>query len=74
MVLEKKIVLELDERYFNQNDLRNAVVEYLENKGKSCEIIDNTTLLVDNQRYTLIEKNMSMGGVPLQQVILKATE
>jgi hypothetical protein len=74
MELKNKIVLELDERYFNQIDLRNAVIERLKKEGKNCEAVDNYTILINNQKYTLTEKNISMGGVPLQQVILKKVE
>jgi hypothetical protein len=74
MFSKDKIVLELDERYFNQYDLRNAVVEHLRKEGKSCEVIDGYTLIVNNKKYVLTEKNISMGGVPLQQAILTEKE
>jgi hypothetical protein len=48
MELKNKIVLELDERYFNQIDLRNAVIERLKKEGKNCEAVDNYTILINN--------------------------
>lgn len=70
MFSKNKIVLELDERYFNLKELRNAVVEHLINEGKNCKVINDYTLKIDGNLYVLKEKNMSIGGVPLQQVIL----
>ncbi|MEH7315010.1 hypothetical protein [Priestia megaterium] len=68
---KKKIVIDFEERYYNLTDLKKAVIKYFQKKGTTCEIIDTHTLLVDNQKYTLSEKTISMGGVPLQRVILK---
>lgn len=68
----KKIVIELDERYFNKNELRYAVVQELRNKGKECEIIDNDFLLIDGNKYVLSEKNVPVKfGPPVQQAVLK---
>ena len=68
---KKKIVIDFEERYYNLTDLKKAVVKHFQNKGTTCEVIDTHTLLVDHQKYTLSEKTISMGGVPLQRVILK---
>ncbi|MGX4608075.1 hypothetical protein [Priestia sp. JNUCC 25] len=68
---KKKIVIDFEERYYNLTDLKKAVVKHFQNKGTTCEVIDTYTLLVDHQKYTLSEKTISMGGVPLQRVILK---
>jgi len=68
---KRKIVIDLEERYYNLTDLKKAVIKHFQKKGTACEIIDTHTLLVDNQKYTLSEKTISMGGVPLQRVILK---
>jgi hypothetical protein len=74
MLSKNKMVIELDERYFNQEELSNAVVQHLISKGNSCEKIDHYTIILNNKKYTLTEKTISMGGVPLQQVILKETK
>ncbi|MCU7739761.1 hypothetical protein N7983_18415 [Priestia megaterium] len=68
---KKKIVIDFEERYYNLTDLKKAVVKHFQHKGRTCEVIDTHTLLVDHQKYTLSEKTISMGGVPLQRVILK---
>lgn len=78
MLSKNKMVIELDERYFNQEELSNAVVQHLISKGNSCEKIDHYTIILNNKKYTLTEKTISMGvfniGVPLQRVILKETK
>lgn len=67
---KKKIVLELDERYFNKRDLSNATYEYLKNENHSCELLDSDTIIVDGNKYLIREWNTS-AIVPLQQVVLK---
>ncbi|MFV3012935.1 hypothetical protein ACLD43_14115 [Clostridium botulinum] len=71
MFSKDRFVIELDDRYFNQKDLINAACEYLNNQGKKCEIVDIYTLLIDGKKYSATERNLNMGGVPLQQVIVK---
>ena len=46
----KKIVFELNKRYYNMKDLNKAAVDHLRSKGKKCEVIDTTTLLVDGKK------------------------
>ncbi|MGG3178022.1 hypothetical protein ABEQ41_07095 [Priestia megaterium] len=67
----KKIVVDFEERYYNLTDLKKAVVKHFNKKGKQCNIVDNHTVSIDNTNYILTEKTISMGGVPLQRVILK---
>jgi hypothetical protein len=67
MLSKDKMVIELDERYFNQKELSNAVVQHLISKGNSYEKIDDYTIVLNNQKYILTEKTISMEGVPLQQ-------
>ncbi|MDZ5252189.1 hypothetical protein [Clostridium sp. LIBA-8841] len=64
-------VFELDYRYYNINDLRNATVEHLRAEGKRCEILDSRTLLIDGKKYLLFDRNLNWGLVPVQQVVLK---
>ncbi|MED1489877.1 hypothetical protein [Bacillus smithii] len=72
MFSKNKMVIELDERYFNQ-ELSNAVVQHLISKGNSCEKINHYTIILNNKKYTLTEKTINI-GVPLQRVILKETK
>lgn len=37
MFSKDRFVIELDDRYFNQKDLINAVCEYLNNQGKNAK-------------------------------------
>ncbi|HDK7175215.1 TPA: hypothetical protein PTV31_001778 [Clostridium botulinum] len=66
----KKIVFELDDRYYNQENLNKAAVEYLRKQGRNCEIINNSTLLIDGQKYFLSQRTIC-AKVPVQQVVLK---
>lgn len=68
---KNKIVIRLDRRYYNLTDLKKALVKYFGEKGKSCEIIDQYTIKVDDKKYTVYEKTISMYGVPTQRVVLK---
>lgn len=68
---KNKIVFELDDRYTNLTDLRNATVEHLRAEGKRCEILDSRTLLIDGKKYLLFDRNLNWGLVPVQQVVLK---
>ncbi|HDK7163426.1 TPA: hypothetical protein PTV74_001003 [Clostridium botulinum] len=72
MFSKDRFVIELDDRYFNQKDLINAACKYLNNQGKKCEIVEFIyTLLIDGKKYSDTERNLNMGSVPLQQVIVK---
>ena len=72
--MSKKIVLNIENRCYNNNDFRNAVIKQLEEKGHVCQSIDSTTLLIDLKKYSLSEWNLSTGAAPLQQAILKELE
>jgi hypothetical protein len=74
MFFKEKIVMELDDRYFTINDLQKAVVTQLKNEGKACQVIDLFTLLIDNKKYSIQQRNLNMSGVPVQQVILTQIE
>lgn len=69
MFYNNKIVFELDERYFNLKDLRDAAVDHLKKQGKSCEILENNILLINKKKYYLTDRTIS-SGVPVQQVVL----
>lgn len=53
MFSKERFVIELDDRYFNQKDLINAACEYLNNKGRKCEVVNNYTLLIDGKNIQL---------------------
>ena len=69
---KNEIVFELDDRYTNLKDLREATVEYLKKEGKSCEVIDSRILRVNGEKYILMERTIGLrASVPVQQVVLK---
>ncbi|MED4285178.1 hypothetical protein P4679_24975 [Priestia megaterium] len=68
---KEKIVIRLDRRYYNLSDLKKAIVKHFGEKGKSCEIVDQHTIKVEDKKYTVFEKTISMYGVPTQRVVLK---
>lgn len=65
------ITLDLDDRYIHLNDYVKAVKEELEKQGKTVDYKGNRLFLIDGRKYHLIERNVSMGGVPLQHTILQ---
>jgi len=67
---KKKIILELEERYFSKKDLSEATYNHLENNGHSCELLNVDTIIIGGYKYSLQEWNINM-MVPLQRVILK---
>ncbi|MDB8793968.1 hypothetical protein PN290_12055 [Romboutsia sp. 1001216sp1] len=69
-MMKKKMILELDERYFNKNDLMEATVKHFYDKGHTCKILDYETIIIDDYKYKFKEWNMCIGSAPVQQVIL----
>ena len=65
------IVFELDKMYYNPTELRNAIVKYLKNQGKKCKAINDTTLIVNSNKYSVTETKVTAYGVPVQRVTLK---
>lgn len=58
-----KIVLELDELYYNMDDLLDALIRYYMNKGVKCEKLYNDELgnpiiLIDSKKYMVNVKNV----------------
>ena len=66
-----EIVLELDERYKLKNDMIKETVKTLEKKGKKCNYIGEDKIEIDGEGYSFSEREISMGRIPLQQIILK---
>ncbi|WP_455919597.1 hypothetical protein [Priestia megaterium] len=74
MAIKKKVLLELDEIHMDQDDLRNTLIEYFTIGGKKIHFIDNHTLFIDNQKYTLTKKVLSVKGIPRHQLIFSPIE
>lgn len=69
-MIKKKIILELDERYFNKKDLMEATVKHFNDKGHTCKILDYGAIIIDGYKYKFKEWNMYIGSAPMQQVRL----
>lgn len=64
------ISLELDGRYTNLTDQAKAVTEELEKQGKTVEYKGDGQYLVNGRSYTVIKRQVSMGGAPLERTVL----
>ncbi len=71
---EKTIVIELFERYQNREELSQAVVQDLTERGKQCQKVDNYTILVNDKTYTLSERTLPIMGYMLRQAVLDRIE
>mgnify|MGYP005831967419 CR=1 FL=1 len=65
------IVIDFDERYFQYNEYIQAIQRKMESKGRDVKYEGDGRFVIDGKRYLFIERNVSMGGVPLQRTILK---
>lgn len=66
-----EIVLELDERYKFKNDMIKETVKTLEKKGKKCDYVGEDKLKIDGEEYKFSEREIALGRIPLQQIVLK---
>ncbi|PFG07427.1 hypothetical protein [Bacillus sp. es.034] len=65
------IQIDFEERYFKEKEYIEAIKRELVEQGRNVEYEGDRKFLIDGRRYLLIERNVSMGGVPLQRTILK---
>jgi len=65
------IILDLDERYFEFNEYIDAILHELREKGKEARYVSYRQFVIDGISYRLIERTVTVGGVPLQRTILK---
>ncbi|EDL65628.1 hypothetical protein [Bacillus sp. SG-1] len=65
------IVIDFDERYFQFNEYIQAIHRELEKRGRDVKYEGDGRFVIDGKSYLFIERNVSMGGVPLQRTILK---
>lgn len=65
------IQIDFEERFFKEKEYIEAIKSELENQGRHVEYKGNRRFFVDGRPYLFIERNVSMGGVPLQRTILK---
>ncbi|WP_270180765.1 hypothetical protein [Alkalihalobacillus sp. CinArs1] len=65
------IQIDFDERYTDFNEYVKAITNKLKAEGRKVEYTDYRTFKIDGKEYVFIERNVSIGGVPLQRTILK---
>ncbi|MBT2689636.1 hypothetical protein J7I93_15705 [Bacillus sp. ISL-47] len=65
------ITIDFDERYMNFSEYVKAIEHELAKQGREVSYKGNRTFIIDGRPYIFIERNISMGGVPLQRTILK---
>ncbi|MGM0854858.1 MAG: hypothetical protein ACQEWI_19975 [Bacillota bacterium] len=65
------IQIDFEERFFKEEEYIEAIRKELEQQGNDVKYKGNRTFIVDGRTYLFIERNVSMGGVPLQRTILK---
>ncbi|WP_421383066.1 hypothetical protein ACOJQI_02085 [Bacillus salacetis] len=65
------IVIDFDERYIDYNEYIQAIQQELESKGREVQYEGNGRFVIDGMPYLFMERNVSMGGAPLQRTILK---
>ena len=65
------ITIDLDERYVDFKEYVEAIQSELIKQGREVSYMGNRKFIIDGQTYIFIERNVSMGGVPLQRTILK---
>ncbi|WP_226582766.1 hypothetical protein [Halobacillus litoralis] len=63
--------IDLDERYMNHSEYIQAVKKKLIEEGHEVSYQGDYKFLIDGRLYVFIERNVPMGGVPLQRTILK---
>lgn len=68
---KENIIINFEERYFNQKDYVAAIQTKLESEGREVYYKGNGNFVIDGRKYLFIERNVSMGGVPMQRTILK---
>jgi hypothetical protein len=65
------IQIDFDERYFKGKEYIGAIKAELEKEGKEVHYQGNGRFIIDGKEYLFIERNVTMGGVPMQRTILK---
>ncbi|MBN8237170.1 hypothetical protein JF544_18140 [Halobacillus kuroshimensis] len=65
------IQMDLDQRYFDFGPYVKAVLAELKDRGYEASYEGNGIFSINGRRYVFMERNVSMGGAPLQRTILK---
>ncbi|MFD2657548.1 hypothetical protein [Gracilibacillus thailandensis] len=65
------IIIDLDDRYIQYSEYVSAIQRKLESEGRDVTYLGDRRFSIDGKNYMFIERNVSMGGVPMQRTILK---
>jgi hypothetical protein len=65
------IQIDFEERYFKESEYIEAIMAELEKQGKEVHYQGNRHFIIDGEPYVFLERNVPMGGVPMQRTILK---
>ncbi|GAA0415974.1 MAG: hypothetical protein ACQEWU_07205 [Bacillota bacterium] len=65
------IAIDLDERYVNYAEYVKAIQYELVKQGREVNYKGDGIFIIDGRSYIFIERNVSMGGIPLQRTTLK---
>ncbi|WP_347551760.1 hypothetical protein ABFG93_06875 [Pseudalkalibacillus hwajinpoensis] len=65
------ITIDFNERYMDFNEYIKAIRSELVSQGKEVDYLGHRHFMIDGKPFVFIERNVSMGGVPLQRTILK---
>lgn len=65
------IQIDFDERYFKEKEYIEAIRAELEKQGKDVHYQGNRRFIINGKPYLFIERNINMGGVPMQRTILQ---
>ncbi|SDO49146.1 hypothetical protein [Halobacillus aidingensis] len=65
------IQIDFDERYIDHQEYVQAIEKELSERGHTVRYEGNHTFIVDEKPYVFFERNVPIGGVPLQRTILK---
>lgn len=65
------IQIDLDDRYIDYNEYVRALKSELRSQGREVDYLGDRRFNIDGKTYMFIERNVTMGGVPLQRTILK---
>lgn len=65
------ITIDLEERYTDFTEYVKAIEDELMKQGRKVSYQGNRKFIIDGRAYIFLERNISMGGVPVQRTILK---
>ncbi|MCM3619449.1 hypothetical protein M3936_17810 [Sutcliffiella horikoshii] len=65
------ITIDFDDRHTDYGEYVKAIEDELAKQGRNVSYKGNRKFIIDGRSYIFIERNLSMGGVPVQRTILK---